>query len=130
LKFAAQTRHKLMLKPTIKLLLGPIIALRNYIFLRDVYTELRARELKKLISKINKRSDISVWFVPTLFWPEIKYIKAKKIVAAPDIVFVDFPTHFSDAAFATTYNNISKTISVADHFISYSEHVKQKHLMN
>jgi glycosyltransferase involved in cell wall biosynthesis len=106
-----------------------LVELKNNMFARQMYLEMRSRELHKLIRLINKRPDIPVWFVPTLFWPEIKAIKAKIIVAAPDIVFVDFPTHFSDANSAITYNNITKTIAAADHFICYSEYVKQKHLI-
>jgi len=104
--------------------------LKNNVIARILYSELRHRELKKLIQMMNSQHDISVWLVPTLFWPEIKAIKAKKIVAAPDVVFVDFPTYFSDKGSAETYKKITETVSAADHFICYSEYVKQKHLMH
>lgn len=94
-----------------------------------MYPELRKRELTKLIGLINKRTDIPVWFVPTLFWPEIKAIKGNKVVAAPDIVFIDFPTFFSDKGSMKTYHKITDTISVADHFICYSDYVKNMHLI-
>ncbi len=112
-----------------RLIKNQLAELKHNIFARRMYHDLRSRELSKLIRLINKRSDIPVWFVPTLFWPEIKEINARKIVAAPDIVFVDFPTFFSDANSAITYEKIAETIAVADHFICYSEHVKQKHLV-
>jgi len=112
-----------------QILFAQLAELKHGILARIIYSELRHRELSKLIRIINSKPEISVWFVPTLFWPEIKAIKAKKIIAAPDVVFVDFPTYFSDQASAQTYQRIAETISAGDHFICYSEHVKQKHLV-
>ncbi len=112
-----------------RLIVSQLAELRHNLFARTVYHELRERELSKLIRLINARPDISVWFIPTLFWPEIKKIKAKKVIAAPDIVFVDFPAYFSDEASISTYNRITETIAAGDHFICYSEHVKQRHLV-
>ena len=122
-------RHFLKNHRVTRIFFGQIRELKNNIIARILYSELRTRELKKLIRIINSRPDISVWFIPTLFWPEIKTIKAKKVVAAPDIVFVDFPTHFSDAGSAEIHQKIKQTISAGDHFICYSDYVKQKHLM-
>jgi len=107
----------------------PFIHYKYKVTPSHIYHELRKCELRKLIALINNRPDISVWFIPTLFWPEIKLIKAIKVVAAPDVVFVDFPMYFNDKYSLLTYKIISETISVADHLICYSDHVKQNHLI-
>lgn len=88
--------------------------------------------MRKLIKELNKRKDVSVWYVPSLFWPEIGALHAKKVVAAPDVVFVDFPSQFLDLHnyYHFTYQNIKQTIASADHFICYSNYVKQKHLVD
>ncbi len=133
-KFSEFIYHKphrfLKNNPVTRIFFLQMAELKRNIVARVLYSELRTRELNKLIRMINARPDIPVWFIPTLFWPEIKAIKAKKVIAAPDIVFVDFPTHFADPGSAETYKKITDTIAAGDHFICYSEYVKQKHLIH
>jgi len=113
----------------IKILFSPWDELKHSFFVRTLYNKLRTHELNKLIHMINSRPDISVWYIPALFWPEVKAINAKKVIAVPDIVSVDFPQFFSDKASLKTSWNVAKSISAGDHFVCYSEHVKQKHLV-
>lgn len=113
-----------------KFFTDPLKELRHNMIAQKIYSELRARELNRLTKLINKRSDLTTWFVPSLFWPEVGAIRAKKIVAAPDAVFVDFPSQFSDRFSALAFNRTAETIAVADHFICYSDYVKEKHLMD
>ncbi len=118
-------QHKHFLK-TIHTKLSTVIFEK---FAYRTYGRLRDRELTNLTQLINSRSDISAWFIPTLFWPEFKAIKAKKVIAAPDIVFIDFLNSLSDYKEAQLYEKIAQTITEGDHFVCYSEYVKQKHLM-
>ncbi|HSW69970.1 MAG TPA: glycosyltransferase [Gammaproteobacteria bacterium] len=115
--------------PASKILLSPLSEFKRSFFVRATYTELRTRELNRLIHIINSRPDISVWFIPALFWPEVKAIKAKKIIAVPDIVSIDFPKFFSDHLSVKTYERVKESVFAADHFICYSDYVKQKHLV-
>ncbi|MEO8401133.1 MAG: glycosyltransferase [Gammaproteobacteria bacterium] len=108
----------------------PLKELRRNMMAQKIYSELRVRELRRLTDLINKRADITTWFVPSLFWPEVGAIHAKKVVAAPDAVFVDFPSEFSDRSSALAFNRTAETIAVADHFICYSDYVKEKHLID
>lgn len=112
-----------------KILKAPLRSLKNYVFAHKIYAELRKRELNRLIKAINKRKDIPIWYVPALFWPEIGKIQAKKVVAAPDIVFVELPTLFIRGLWHLAYQQVAACIKESDHFICYSEHVKQKHLV-
>lgn len=112
-----------------KYLTSPLALLKNNPFANLAYEELRKSEFNKLITIINQRTDIPVWFVPSLFWPEVKEIKAKKVIAAPDIVFLDFPSLFLDFSYTISYQVIEKTLQIGDHFICYSDYVKQKHLV-
>lgn len=114
---------------TSRFLLTPLSTFRRNVFVHRLYQGVRNTELSKLIHKINNKKDIDVWFIPTLFWPEIAGIKGKKVVAAPDIVFLEFPMLFSSPFFGGVCDQITKTIRVSDHFVCYSEHVKLKHLM-
>ncbi|MGG4144506.1 glycosyltransferase [Paenibacillus algorifonticola] len=84
-------------------------------------------ELNKLVSITNKRKDIQVCYIPSMVWPQIQHLNCKKVLAAPDIVFYDFPTQFIGVT--DIHNRIRRSIASADHFISYSEYVKNHHLV-
>lgn len=125
------TIKKCLPKNMIASMTGPLAGLKNYSLAHEAYKVLRIYEMRKLIKQLNKRNDIPVWYVPSLFWPEIAALRAKKVVAVPDIVFVDFPSQFIDLHnyYHFTYQNITQSIAAADHFICYSDYVKQKHLV-
>lgn len=107
---------------------NPIKAAKSSKFARKVYEKLQIWELQELVVQINKRQDVSVWFIPSLYCPEIKLIQAKKVVAVSDIIFVDFSTLLLELP-ARVYSKAVETIAIADHFICNSEYVKQKHLV-
>lgn len=44
----------------------------NRIF--KIYQMVHAYETHSMIKSINARADISVWYVPTAFWPSVCYI--------------------------------------------------------
>lgn len=93
-----------------------------------IYQSVLDNELNKLVSMVNKRKDVEVCFIPSMAWPQIKGLHCKKVLAAPDIVFYDFPTQFPGVN--NIHKRIRKSISAADHLITYSEHVKRHHLVD
>jgi len=97
-------------------------------FAYTIYEKILKQESIRLSNKINKRSDISAWLIPTLFWPDVKFIKSKKVIVAPDIIFYDFATQYNTPIFSRTNHKLQHTISVADHLITYSQYVKKLHL--
>lgn len=104
--------------------------LRGNLYGGKFYSQTRHYELSQLVSNINKRKDIELWFIPAMLWQEIEGIKAKKVLAAPDIVYAEFGTSFLGHYDDSTYRIFKKTLTTADHLICYSEHVKQTHLVN
>lgn len=102
---------------------------KNNLFAHKTYEKIREKEFKILIKKINQNKEIDAWLIPTIFWPEIKLIKAKKIVVVPDIILYDFPIHFNIPHFEMVNNNLHRVIACADQFITYSKYVKENHLI-
>lgn len=107
----------------------PLKYFKNNLFAHNTYMKLRTYELAKLIKIINKRTDVKSWFIPSLFWPEVKSIRTKKIIAAPDVVFTEFPILFCEGLEYLAYEKIVETLRVGDHYVCYSEHVKERHLV-
>lgn len=97
--------------------------------LKRFFESTMIEETTQLIDKINTRNDVDVWFVPTLFWDEIKLIQKKVVIAVPDVVFVDFPTQFNDLFCYNVYKKMQETSSNADAIICYSNHVKTIHII-
>ncbi|WP_034657697.1 glycosyltransferase [Chelativorans sp. J32] len=90
---------------------------------------IRERELHRLVKLANRQKDINVWYVPSMFWPEVAKLRGKVVMGAPDIVFYEFPVQFGDESGRRALKRISGSLAAADHLICYSEHVKQKHLV-
>ncbi|MGG4107934.1 glycosyltransferase [Paenibacillus lautus] len=92
-----------------------------------IYQIVIDNELLKLAKMVNRRKDIDVCFIPSMVWPQIESIKCKKVLAAPDIVFYDFPTQFKGVG--EIHERLRKSIEHGDSLITYSEYVKNKHLI-
>ncbi|HHH0121400.1 TPA: glycosyltransferase, partial [Yersinia enterocolitica] len=107
----------------------PLNNLKNRPWAIELHNVIRKKELSRLIVLINQEKEIKAWLIPTLFWPEVKQIAAKKVIVAPDIVMYDFPIYFSDSNSSSSLNRLEESISIADKFITYSEYVKDMHLV-
>lgn len=97
--------------------------------LADLYREARSRELCRVARLANRQGDVEAWFIPSMNWPEIKLLDRPKIVAAPDIVYVEFPLFFASGFATDAYKRIMQTLSAADRLICHSEHVRRNHLI-
>lgn len=93
-----------------------------------IYQSVLDNEINKLVKLVNQRKDVNVCFIPSMVWFQIKNLNCKKVLAAPDIVFYDFPTQFPGVM--NIHKRIRISISCADHIITYSEYVKKYHLMD
>lgn len=94
-----------------------------------IVDRVRESELSRLIRKINRRKDVDVWYVPSMFWPEVAALDGKVVMAAPDIVFYEHPAQYTGEDFEGSLERITTSLAAADHLISYSDHVKQHHMV-
>jgi glycosyltransferase involved in cell wall biosynthesis len=107
---------------------GPARNLQQSEFLLGLYDTIRRFEFVRLIRLINKRQDIAAWYIPTLFWPEVMNIRAPKVLTAPDVVFLEFPSFFTRSVFPRTYTRMMNLLWNADALTCYSHYVRDKHL--
>jgi glycosyltransferase involved in cell wall biosynthesis len=98
-------------------------------FALGIVDRVREKELKRLVSKLNRRKDVDVWYVPSMFWPEVGGLDGKVVMAAPDIVFYEHPAQYTGEDFEGSLERITASLAAADHLISYSDHVKQHHMV-
>ena len=108
---------------------NPLSTFRRYKPAYEVYDEIRRSELLRLIKTVNKRKDLNEWFIPAPFWPEVKHLVGRKIIAVPDVVYLEFPTLFATEVYSNGFKTLKKTLECGQQFICYSQHVKTSHLV-
>ena len=86
---------------------------------------------RSLAEKINRSEDRDVWFVPAIFWPNVKLIEGVKVICAPDLVTEEFPALFSDdPAFVASTKKCSNVLENEKYFITYCEHLRKSFVID
>lgn len=98
-----------------------------------MYQEMERSETSRMLKLANEQTNISAWYCPTAFWPAFNEIKAPKLMCVPDVVLSEFPLGFSKAGgerFLQTFQSVEATINGGDYFVTYSENVKWRTLVD
>lgn len=86
--------------------------------------------IQELIRKIN-RSNEDIWFVPAIFWPQIREIKKVTVINAPDLVTYEFPQGFARyPGMEKSTKKCAETIENGKYFITYCEHLRRELVIN
>ncbi|MBR0914903.1 glycosyltransferase [Bradyrhizobium japonicum] len=97
-----------------------------------LYRLMEEAEASLLLKDINSRKDVSAWYSPTAFWPHFTRIKAPRLTCVPDVVLSESPIGFSTVGgdrVLQTFGLVEATIEGGDHFVTYSEHIKYRTLV-
>lgn len=87
----------------------------------DAYDRIFTSEMQGMGDLAEARSDVDVWYSPTVFWPEINNINAKTVQAFPDATIADYPSAFGQEPHAVhVISRIAKAIEGGQHFTAYS----------
>jgi len=108
---------------------APLRELRRDKFAIRVYETIRRRELLRLVRKINKGDIADVWYCPAIFWPEFAGIAGPKVVAVPDIVFIDFPLGYLAESSEAVFVKAQEILKADTHLVCYSDYVRDAHLI-
>lgn len=85
----------------------------------------------ELVKKVNRSDKESIWFIPALFWPQIKDIKKLKVVCAPDLVTEEFPALFANTAYRKTAAERCRSVLINEkYFITYCDYMKRNLLID
>lgn len=83
-----------------------------------------------LATQINQDDSVGVWFVPTLYWPEIEKINKIKVIVAPDLMAEDYPLNFANIDVDLTMDYCRKVLKTETYFITYCEYLKYDFLVD
>ncbi len=98
-----------------------------------LYRLMEESEISIMHNLISARADISAWYSPTAFWPHFNQIRAPRLMCVPDVVLANFPVGFSQVGgqrFLENFNQVEQAITTGQHFVTYSEDVKWRTLVN
>lgn len=97
----------------------------------ESFDQMISSSATRLVNIINKSSNVDIWYIPTLFWPQVNNIRNGKIVInAPDLVTEEFPYGFADVDGVTQTNNCRDTLNIDAHYIVYSKYIGDTLLHN
>jgi len=102
------------------------LASRLYRLMEDV-------EASLMRNLIKERKDIAAWYSPTAFWPHFNGISAPRLICVPDVVLTDFPVGFAAVGgnrFLDNFKLLEKAIEGGEYFVTYSEDVKWRTLVD
>lgn len=93
---------------------------------RKPWGDILTTDRRHLIRLINKRRDVTLWYIPAAFWPEVVDLKAPFVLCVPDLVTRELPLRFVElsTAIEADTNETLKTIERCTNFITYSQTVK------
>lgn len=101
-------------------------------FVVNLYNSMVQAESERMLTIIDDMKDIHAWYSPTAFWESFTQINAPKLMCVPDVVLTRFPGGFSQIGgerFYNTFKTIQKTINRNKYFVTYSDDVKNKTLV-
>ena len=102
------------------------------VVVRYIYQMALDEEATIVARHANRRRDISVWYCPAAFWPQVNKIRAPTLICVPDVVPINFPVGFSKQGgpqMLAGYRAIEKTIRGGRNFVTYSEEIKNSTLV-
>jgi glycosyltransferase involved in cell wall biosynthesis len=94
-----------------------------------LYASVLDYEYRLLARKASQRADIAVWFVPHPRYAHARLLAGPLVVAVPDTVYVDFPVAFAPHQVLEVDRLIRQLTQRADLILSYSEHVRDAHVV-
>ena len=97
----------------------------------EVFAQMVTTEVNRLVEKVRARKDIDGWYIAYPSMPQIKNLDRPTVVAVPDIVYLDFPLPYAlevPEIFAV-HPSIESTIRSASSIITFSDNVKNKHIV-
>lgn len=98
-----------------------------------LYKGMVQRESVLMEGLIGKQADIAAWYCPTTFWPSFNRIDAPKLMCVPDVVFTEFPVGYARLGGERNkevFADVERAVTGADHFVTFSEHVKWRTLVD
>ncbi|PVZ87146.1 glycoside hydrolase [Serratia sp. S1B] len=98
----------------------------------NLYQSMASAEAGRMLKIINSIDSVSAWYCPTAFWNTFTDINAPRLLCVPDVVLTRFPNGFSqigDRALET-FKTIQSTINKNEYFVTYSQDVKDKTLID
>lgn len=101
-------------------------------FVFRLYKSMLQVETERMHKLIEELGPINAWYSPTAFWSSFSQIDAPRLLCVPDVVLTRFPGGFSQIGgdrILDTFKNVNQAINDNEYFVTYSNDVKDKTLI-
>jgi len=118
--------------PYLKKIHHSLMQPKNHNLFLRLYKFMEQGELEILLRQINQCTHVKAWFCHTAFWPSFNRINAPRLMCVPDVVMTEFAIGFSDVGgdrFLENFKAVEQAILGAEHFVTYSDHIKTNTLV-
>lgn len=95
-----------------------------------IYKILQEQTGNELVDIANGLQDIDIWYVPSLFWPEVNKIKKTTIINIPDIETEIFSEQFAGSLAGEATRELRETAFYGKYFVSYCDYVRNELVEN
>jgi len=97
----------------------------------QLFHQMHEGVMERLLQRINNGPPFDVWFVPSIFWPQVSSIQNGTVVInAPDLLTQEFPFGFADIYNAPQMmKSLRKTLEEGTYFITYCEFLRKTLLL-
>lgn len=96
----------------------------------EIFYEMTTTVVEQLVHIVNRDDTCDVWYVPSLFWPQVNKIKKTVVINAPDLVSSVYPAEFADVlGMQKATEDVKHTIEEGKYFITYCEYIRQTLLL-
>lgn len=123
-----QGSGKELFKSAIKQTLAPLRRINQYIFSPYFLMKLIDFELKYMARRTGKKIKVDCWYVPHIGYKSGCELPAPKVFLFPDYVVSEYTSGFTADDLVTIRKTVAKCVRAADHLITISNHVAERHI--
>ncbi len=98
-----------------------------------LFDEMNQQEARRMQRSIDALVGVRAWYCPTAFWPAFNAIQAPRLMCVPDVVLSEFPLGFAELGgerTLRTFEAVGRAIAGGENFLTYSETVKWRTLVD
>lgn len=117
-----------LVKSAVKQVLTPVRKVYNYIFSPYFLMKLVEFEMKVMARRAGKRVKVDCWYVPHIGYKSGCELPAPKVFLFPDYVVSEYKSGFTADDLVTIRRTVAKSVRSADHLITISNHVAERHI--
>lgn len=119
---------KTLFMSVLKQVLTPVRRIYHYIFSPYLLTKLIEFEMKYMARRAGRKFKVDCWYVPHIGYKSGTELPSPKVFLFPDYVVSEYMSGFTADDLVIIRKTVAKSVRAADHMITISNHVAERHI--